>query len=118
MNEPGGLILPPKNGPSWMPDLFDPAKGNATAGDYAKRSTMLAEMFPSCSLAFGGAGGPDVAGITGKDMPAEYVTLKANGRPFWPRSGGEWLHNDFRQVAYSYQFQLFDAIIQSGSLNK
>lgn len=38
----------------------------------------------------------------------------------WPRSGGDyndrWLHNDIREIAYLYVYNVFDEIVNKGEM--
>ena len=99
-------------GPAWMPSLFDPQQGSAIASDYSKRAILLAEDFPSYTLAAGGPGGALLSQRfrENHDMADEFESDNGSEK-MWPRPRDEWWHNDFRVVAYSYQYKLFDYIV-------
>jgi hypothetical protein len=95
--------------PTWIIDLTDPAKGDATA--QAHRNQLLAEMCPSRTLPVGANNIPKFEDRN-YDMPALY----AND---WPAERGaikDWLHSDMKVVAYPYVFRLFEKWTELGGL--
>ena len=81
--------------------------GSSVAADYEVRSKVLAEAIPATSRA---AGKNDVLGRFSANID---LMSKQSG---WPRSSSDWLHSDFKNVAYPYVNSFFDDMVSKGGL--
>jgi len=94
------------DGPSWVLDLYGATSGSAVAADPIKKNQLLAEAIPSLTWCMGSHA---VDRFEERNIPLPSLT------DHWPRdelSGvPEWRHSDMREVAYLYQYRVFDMII-------
>ena len=98
-------------------DLYDAAKGSAEADKKQVQYELLATAIPA--LSYAAAANPleklDEEDDS-KDRNFNMMNLK-NGD--WPAErGGEWYHSDFRDVAMSYTWPMFQEMIKQGELDE
>ncbi|HVM46917.1 MAG TPA: LamG-like jellyroll fold domain-containing protein [Candidatus Acidoferrum sp.] len=95
-----------------------------TGSNYAQtnRNRILSDAIPAMTWAVGANALPD-SGVVVQDFDMQL--LYENGWPsgrgpaLWPTGSpafGEWHHSDFRQVAYTFTYQLFDSLVNLGQL--
>ena len=102
---------PVEGAPSWIFDLYGATSGDALAADPTNRSQLLAEGIPALTWAVG-SHAIDRFGNRNFNMPMQFADSQN-----WPRGnyGGtgvpDWRHSDFREVAYVYQYKLFDEFV-------
>ena len=92
-------------------DLYG-SGGSAVAADAQVRGKLLAEAIPSTSRA---AGRNELEGFGlngGLDGNEDLMPMKTG----WPRSNENWLHSDFKNVAYLYVHQFFEDMVAKGVL--
>lgn len=100
-------------GPNWISTLYDnhadTTTGSATAAMASNRSQLLAEAIPALTWCLGSHASarlPD-----GRNTNLTSLIAPSN----WPRatinSVPEWRHSDLREVAYLFEFQVFDRIV-------
>lgn len=107
------------------PDLYDPAKGSAEAGDDQKRYKILATGVPSMSFAIA------ANSLTKLDMvnPGEnrnfnmQTQLKSDEAPaYWPELDedhpNDWGHSDFKDVCIQLVYPMYEKIIELGKLKE
>ncbi len=101
---------PVDGAPSWILDVYDASLGNTIATDPLKRNQLLAEAIPSLTWCMGSH---ESKGI---DKDKNFNLPKLVDQVNWPRGKPdnvtpEWRHSDMREVAYLYQYGVFDKII-------
>jgi hypothetical protein len=74
------------------------------------RSRLLAQAFPSTTLA-AGRSVVDSFGLVGRNL-----NVQEKYQNDWPRKELHWLHSDAREVAYVHNYLLFDAFVEFGGL--
>jgi hypothetical protein len=121
------LRLRPFYKPFLYSDLYDPAKGSATAGVTTNRYKLLGGGIPATSYAIAAnAADPFLPENTGGeqrnfDMPA---ALKSpDGQGSWPvhpkaKLPGDWMHSDFKDVSLHFIHPMYKKMIDSAELNK
>ncbi len=73
---------------------------------------LMADAIPALSFAAGR--NPLQANVNNN---VELGSFKTNTYPDgWPRSNNSWRHSDFKDVAYPFNFKLFDDIVTNGGL--
>jgi len=87
--------------------LLDPSQGSSAANDYNIRADALAEAIPALSFAVGRNEVPVF-----EDRNIDLHTTR-NG---WPRASGRWLHGDLKDVAYRYNYPLWQQWVSLGGL--
>ena len=97
--------------PFYDDDLYG-AGGSTLAADVNVRGKVLAEAIPSTSRAVG-RNLMNGFGLNGGLDGNEDLMLMKTG---WPRSNGNWLHSDFKNVAYPYVHQFFEDLVAKGGL--
>ena len=96
--------------PGAIDDLYDPVLGS----DFAQtnRNQLLAEMIPALS---------DPAGLVEiESLPVDRnLDMQNSFETEWPRgsSNPEWLHSDFKDIAYPYIHLLYDKFIELGGMS-
>ncbi len=99
------------NAPADIANLIGP-NGSDYASPPQKRNRLLAEMIPAQSTA-AGSNPINSFGARNFDM---------NGmKTGWPATRpdpGDWFHSDIRAVSYSYTFQVFDTLAETGGLRQ
>ena len=73
------------------------------------REKVLADGIPAESNA---AGGDNQYG--GYNMSANRLGDYDQGK--WPRSGNDWKHSDIKNIAYSFNYNVFMKIVSDGGL--
>jgi hypothetical protein len=96
-------------GPTWAYDLYRGTTGSGIAAVAANRAQFLAEAIPSLTWCMGSH---ESTGLqSGRNFNLPSLIDQAN----WPRDKinnvSEWRHSDMREVAYLYQYGVFDKII-------
>lgn len=91
-------------------NLHYSAIGSILATDPAVRAKLLAEAIPALSFATGRNPVPFTFNDN-KDM----MEFKTAGMT-WPRPKGNWWHSDFKGVAYSFNYGLYDDIRDRGDM--
>jgi hypothetical protein len=104
--------------------LYDPARGSGTAGETLKRLELLATGIPAMSYAV--AVNPlDVFEVTELNPVLKNfnmaASLKSDG--VWPthkyqNNREDWLHGDFKDVAFQYLHPMYQKMIDLGKLNE
>lgn len=101
-------------GPTWIPQLYDTTAdtttGNGIAAVAANRAQLLAEAIPSLTWCMGSHASTGLQ--SGRNFNLPTLVDQVN----WPRGKPdnvtpEWRHSDMREVAYLYQYGVFDKII-------
>jgi VCBS repeat-containing protein len=100
-----------KDGPDWIFDLYGIASGNTIASDPIKRNQLLAEAIPALSLPAGANKTANFTSGRNYNLPTQFADTI-----HWPRRRDEhdvrlWLHSDVHDVAYLYQYKLFDKLV-------
>ena len=83
------------------------ADGSAVAADARVRGKVLAEGIPATSRA------------TGRNEVDEFFSANVNLMALengWPRANGNWLHSDFKNVAFLYVHLFFKDMVSRGGL--
>ena len=95
--------------PFCITDLYS-TNGSAVAENIDVRRKLLAEALPATSRATGRNRQND----WGDSRNADLMTLKTS----WPaeRSNGNWLHGDFKDVAYPFVHQFYEDMVSTGGL--
>ena len=93
--------------PFYRDDLYA-TNGSAVASSYEVRSKLLAEALPATSRAMG----RNRLNDWGDSRNADLMTLNTG----WPRANENWLHSDFKNVAFSYVHQFFEDMVAEGGL--
>jgi hypothetical protein len=95
--------------------LFSPLSGSAYA--QANRNRILSDATPAMTWA---VGSHSVTRLQAAGRNFDMNLLYENGWPNDRLSCGEknndWYHSDFRQVAYTFTYQLFDKWVNLGNL--
>ncbi len=101
-------------GPSWILNLYGSAQGTSTQGstlaaDSLNRAQLLAEAIPSLTWCIGSRA---VTRFEDRNFNLPTLVNQTN----WPRGKPdgvtpEWRHSDMREVAYLYQYGVFDKIV-------
>jgi hypothetical protein len=99
--------------------LMNAAQGSAAANEYPTRAKTLAEGIPSQSFA---AGMNSINNYGGRNT--EMMALKSgwpqerlnDPKMVMPNGEGRWLHSDANDVAFRYNYKLFDRWIELGEL--
>jgi hypothetical protein len=96
-------------GPNWLPALFDNTTGSATAAIPAQQTQLLAEAIPALTWCMGSHA---VGRFEDRNFNLPSLVDQAN----WPRGKPngvtpEWRHSDMREIAYLYQYRVFDQIV-------
>ena len=87
--------------------------GSILASDPVVRAKLLAEAIPALSFATGSNSISNRFGFGANlDMNGDFKTKGMN----WPRPNKNWEHSDYRVVAYSYNYGLYDDIKDRGDL--
>lgn len=97
-------------------ELYDAAKGSAEADKKQIQYELLATAIPA--LSYAAAANPlDRFNLQqGGNGNFNMMKLKNGG---WPAErGGEWHHSDFRDVAMSYTWPMFQEMIKQGGLDE
>jgi hypothetical protein len=100
-------------GPTWIDQLYDTTAnttgGSAVAAVALNQDQLLAEAIPALTWPVG----THPARIFGNTRNIDLPSLVDQSN--WPRNfiNGvrEWRHSDMREVAYIYQYAVFDEII-------
>ena len=95
--------------PDWIGWLFT-SQGNVYSADPLKRNQLLAEAIPALSFPLGSR--PATA-FQDRNYNLPSLVDQAN----WPRgrpanNTPEWRHSDMREVAYLYQYRVFDQFVE------
>jgi hypothetical protein len=102
-----------------VPELYDPNQ-DILANNPVLMHKLLAEAIPALSHATG-SNPIDYFGVPvtiAGDGNIDLMTMK-RGDNAWPSVRGSthnWLHGDFRDVAYFYNYNLYDDIVSKGGL--
>jgi hypothetical protein len=96
------------------PELYG-ANGSNYASPQQRRNTLLAEMIPALSF----AAGANRLESFGEQRNFDMMTLKSG----WPierlnQNNPNWLHSDFKTVAYLYMNPVLLKMIELGQLNQ
>ena len=94
-------------------NLHYSALGSALATNLAVRAKLLAEAIPAVSRATGRNQVDNRFGTSANNK--DLVEFKTAGMT-WPRNDDRWRHSDFKEVAYSLNFGLYDDIRDRGGL--
>jgi hypothetical protein len=101
-------------GPTWIPQLYDTTADTITGSDIAavvaNRNHLLAEAIPSLTWCMGSRA---VTRFEDRNFNLPTLVNQTN----WPRGKPdgvtpEWRHSDMREVAYLYQYGVFDKIVE------
>ena len=100
-----------KDGPDWIFDLYGVTSGSTIAADPIKRNQLLAEAIPALSLPVGANQTASFTGGKNYNLPTQFADTT-----HWPRRRDEhdvrlWWHSDVHDVAYLYQYKLFDKLV-------
>lgn len=105
-----------RTGPVFKPfydsQLFT-TNGTSIALQPAVRAKLLAEAIPSISRATGRNPVEDRFG--GEANNIDMMGYKTPGMT-WPRELGRWLHSDYQEVAYIFNYALYENIVSRGGL--
>jgi len=95
------------DGPSWILNLYGAFSGDAEMADPLKRNQLLAEAIPALTWPVG----THHTSSFGNDRNFDLPSFTDN----WPREleNGipNWRHSDMHNVAYRYQYRVFDKIV-------
>jgi hypothetical protein len=111
---PNGQILKDvqSGAPDWITDLTDLDKGSATAQVHANQ--LLAEMFPARTL----PAGANVVTSLGNAANFNMAALYENSWPPERGSNTDWRHSDFKAVAYTYVYPLYEKFKNLAALDE
>jgi hypothetical protein len=98
------------DGPTWILDLYGTTSGNIVAANSGNRAQLLAEAIPSLTWCMGSR---EVTRFEDRNFNIPSLVNQIN----WPRgkpdgTTPEWRHSDMREVAYLYQYDFFDKIVE------
>ena len=85
------------------------ANGGTTASEYLVRADALGTAIPALSFP---TGGNPIPLFDQQDRNVNLMDLKDG----WPRSAGRWLHSDAKNVAYRYNYKLWEKWVDDGGL--
>ena len=94
-------------------DLYDGAKGSAEAQKKIVQYELLATAIPAQSYA---AAANPVEVI--EERGGENFDMMNEKNGGWPRRNGLWHHSDFRDVAYSYVWKMYEKMSKLGKLDQ
>lgn len=92
--------------PFYDADIYG-ANGSTVAGDADVKGKILAEAMPATSRA---TGRNDVLGRFSANI--DLMDLNTG----WPRPSDDWLHSDFKNVAFFYVHSFFEDMVSKGDL--
>lgn len=99
-------------------DLFTLESGSAYA--QANRNRLLADAIPALTLPIGANSVTSLDVQAGAqrnfDMQTEFRNNWPLTRPNTGPEAGKWYHSDFREVAYTFTWKLFDKLANEGNL--
>lgn len=95
-------------------DLFTLESGSAYA--QANRNRLLADAVPALTLPVGANAVALLGATRNFDMEAEFQNGWPLTRPSFGPEARKWYHSDFREVAYTFTWKLFDKLVSEGSL--
>lgn len=112
---PVSNVSPVDGAPSWIYDLYLGTAGNTLASDAINRAQLLAEAIPSLTWCMGSHFTSRFGDTRNFNLPS--LVNQTN----WPRGRPdgvtpEWRHSDMREVAYLYQYGVFDKIVELSKL--
>lgn len=93
--------------------LYD-TNGGAVAQQPAMHRQLLADAIPALSNPAGRNSIDSAAGQGNRDMMFFRRGVYANGD--WPDDDNRWHHSDLKRVAYPYNSNAFDQMVNDGSL--
>jgi hypothetical protein len=99
-------------------DLGNGSIGASNDQKYMTRAKILAEAIPALSFAAGSNEIQDMDILAGEDRNIDmYFELRTGTT--WPgeRPDDDWLHGDFKDIAYPYVYNLYDRFVEIGNLN-
>jgi hypothetical protein len=104
----------------YLADLYT-TNGSAVATNFDVKLKLLAEAIPSTSR----AAGRNPIPAFGVDRNVDMMARKRTVAPQWPASrpldangDGRWLHGDFRDVAYFFNYPLYEDMVARGGFNQ
>jgi hypothetical protein len=106
--------------PFLFPDLHDPAKGSAEAAKTEVKYKTLATGIPASSYAIA-CNAIDRINLGGGAVNKNF-NIEAQFKNGWIENvgaeGDDWLHSDFKDVAFTYVYPMYEKMIDLGELNK
>ena len=100
------------DGPNWILNLYGTTSGNIVAANAGNRAQLLAEAIPSLTWCMGSR-----KSESGIPSGRNFNLPKLVDQSSWPRGKPDgvtpvWRHSDMREVAYLYQYGVFDKIVE------
>jgi len=89
--------------------LYNPDEGSAEALKKDVQYELLSAAIPAVSFAV-------AANPVDKLTEARNFNMMDMKNGGWPRASGDWVHSDFRDVAFSYVISMYQEMIDQGGL--
>ena len=114
---PSQLKTTPFHWPFEYPKLYDPSRGSAEAMRKEVQYDLLATAIPAMSYAAAANPLNKLTPVQGADRNFDMMDLKNNDA--WPAEREtQWWHSDFRDVAMSYTWKMYEKMIIEGNLDE
>ena len=95
--------------------LYDLEEGSEEAAKEEVQFDLLSSAIPALSFAAGANPLEVLNPDQGENRNFNMMELKNGG---WPRGSGDWVHSDFRDVAFSYVLPMYEEMIFEGGLDR
>jgi hypothetical protein len=100
----------------WFDDANLYTPGGDTDVNYNLRAQILGDGIPALSNAAGGTSMVNSFGVPDADREMNAYRLGNYGQGLWPISDNRWHHSDIVNVAFPFNYKIFNQIITDGGL--